>query len=531
MNKDKREYRICVVIILLTLYVLFGLTSCSSPDRTKGEEQESAEVEDNHPSNTILEPAAVTPTTMQEEVIEASVSLKDTTLQVSSEISEIVASFSLNMDEDMAELIEMLNQYNHTLKTASNESAAVHKENARVFFEMAEAGDSENTDLYYLAAIIQDPTNASYCWKYISYLDENVAPSSDYYALGSLVENTIFNNSYSDVENLIEVYNYIVENLFTTTVEDNSQEIEENRESSLVSLSADINKMWSDALCNYSYDKFQETAESITKRCFLLADYVDSSVSEKCEFLLTVKELLENLDASVTCIEELILMDDDEFEFAYPYVASVLDEAISTAVFVDASSYGVFSTLVDSVKSKVTTEVMYLNSRYDSIMLSELHATSKSILNKIKNNGSFRIANDFIYSTVKAEYEAFINDYSRTSTTLRGSDEAVSYVDEIGGNISEIYTAIYKYEYEKYQIWAATLMQTMKTDVEKAKNNQKLEALSKGGYYTINPDYLMPKLQTLYASLYEESYTKNSAKTDAELMSIYGVDIKGLGEV
>ena len=533
MNKMKRKCQICGVIVLITAYILFGLTSCFLG--TKDETTESIEEKDlvlfDDIENISEEPVATPSTTTPEEVIDASVNLENTTLQVASEISGLVTTFSDSMEEDMAKIVGIMSQYNETLRNVSNESAAVHRENARIFYEMANEEDSENRNLYYLAAIIQDPTNASYCWSYISYLDDNAAPSSDYYTLGSLVENTILNNSYSDVKDLIEVYNYIVDNLLVTTEKDDTNALEESREEALATLTSDINKVWSDALRDSSYEKFMKATQAITARYSLLSDYVDSSVGEKYELILSVENLFEDYNSSLSCIDGLASMDNSEFEFAYPYVASILDETVSAAILVDSSSYGVFSSLVDSVKDRIKTGVIYLNSRFDSIVLSELDATSKSILGKIKNDGVLRIANDFVYDTVKAEYEAFINDYSMASASLRGSEEASVYIDEINENISDIYTAIYKYEYEKYQIWAATLMLTLKTDVEKAKNNQKLEVLYKGGYYTINPNYLMPKLQTLYTSLYEENYTKNSAKSDVDLMLLYGVDIKELGEV
>ena len=411
-----------------------------------------------------------------------------------------------------------------------SETTGDSRDSACSFFRNACDESSGNRELFYLAAIIQDPTNADYCWAYLEYLDEISAPSSDYYTLGSLVENAILNNSYTSVASLVDVYNYIVSECLTTTVADNSSSFEEERNASLSSLSADIEKLWTAASESLTYEEFSEMAADIEDEYNRLSDYVGSSVEEKYELLSSAKKILDELTATGLCIDRLAAMSDSDFRYSYGYVASGLDSAISSIVLIDTSSYGVFGTLVEEAGDKIKTGTAALDSRYDSLLLSDIYSSCRKTLNSITNRGTVSISGGSYYA-VKAEYESIVSEYAAVQSCLRGTDEAVSISSDISDTLSEINTAIYKYQYERYQIWAASLLQTIKTKVEKAKNGEKLEILYREGYYTINTSYLIPKLQTLYSSLYDESYTKNSKKTDSDLLNTYGINVKSLGEV
>lgn len=410
------------------------------------------------------------------------------------------------------------------------ETAGGSRDSARIFFRNACDENSVNRDLFYLAAIIQDPTNADYCWAYLEYLDEISAPTSDYYTLGSLVENAILNNSYTSVTDLIDVYNHIVTECLTTTVTDNSSSLEDERNVALFSLSSDIEKLWAAASDGLTYEEFSVMADTIADEYDRVSEYVDSSVEEKYELLSSAKEILDDLNVTGLCIERLNAMSDSDFRYSYGYVASGLDAAISSIVLLDTSSYGVFGPLVKEAGEKIKTGTAALDSRYDSLLLSDIHSSCQKTLNSITNRGTVSISGGRYYA-VKTEYESILSEYTAVQSCLRGTDEAVSLSREISDTLSEISTAIYKYQYERYQIWAASLLQTIKTKVEKAKNGEKLETLYREGYYSINSSYLIPKLQTLYNSLYDESYTRNSKKTDSELLSTYGINVKSLGEV
>ncbi len=404
------------------------------------------------------------------------------------------------------------------------------RESARVFFEKACDKSSENRDLYYLAAIKQDSTNADYCWEYISYLDEISAPAASYYTLGSLVESAILGNSYSETEDLVGIYNYIVNNYLTTTIEDNSFELVEEMEGNLEKLASDFDTLWTSA-SNLTYEEFTTQTDAIEKEYIELSDYVDSDIREKYEDLSNTVEVLDSLMGTVKYIEDLQAMSDSDFLYAYAYVAPAFDSAISSIVLLDATSYGVFSTLVGKTGDRIKSETAQLDSRYDSLLFSEIFARGKKALTSITNKGNVEIMNTTAYNTVKVEYEDIVNEYSIAQNRTRGSETAISLMKTISDTLNDINTAIYKYQYEAYQLWAASLMQTIKTKVEKADKADKLETLYKEGYYTVNKNLLIPKLQTLYDSLYEESYMKNSKTTDATLIYRYGVNMKSLGEV
>ncbi len=414
--------------------------------------------------------------------------------------------------------------------SSGTECASGSRESARIFFEKATDGDSSNRGLYYLAAISQDPTNADYYWAYIAYLDEMIAPGSDYYTLGSLLETAILNNSYSSVEELFEVYNYIVDEYLTTYVTDNSSDIEEARKTACARLSADIDTLWA-ASSGLSYDDFVKMTDTIEDEYASVSDYIEESVREKYELISETAEILESLNATGLYIDRLKAMSDSDFLSSYVYVATGLDNTVASVVLIDVSSYDVFGPLVEEACRKIRKGTTSLDSRYDVLLLSDIYSESRAILNSITVNGSKGIADRSRYNAVETEYEKLVSRYSAAQNRLRGTDEAVSITAGISDNLSEISTAIYKYQYQTYQLWAATLLQTIKGKVEKVKNGEKLETLYKEGYYTINASCLIPKLQTLYNSLYEDSYTKNSAKSDAELMKMYGVNVKSIGEV
>ena len=429
-----------------------------------------------------------------------------------------------------AELNETVSSYPQYSYSAEGTLVEDNSGSARVFFEKACDENSGNRELYYLAAIKQDPTNADYCRAYISYLDEISAPAASYYTLGSLVESAILSNSYSDTEDLVEVYDYIVDNCLTVTVEDNSSELVEERNRNLGKLSSDFDTLWASAQ-NISYEEFSAEAETIGEEYRELSEYVDSDISGKYELLSNTAEVLDSLMATVEYIERLQAMKDSDFLYSYAYVASAFDSTISSIVLLDTSSYGVFSSLVENAGKRIKNGTTGLDSRYDSLLFSGIAARCQKAVSSIMSRGVVDITTAAKYNSVKAEYEDIVNEYSVAQSRTRGSDTAYSLMETVSDTLSDISTAIYKYQYEAYQLWAASLMQNMKTKVEKAKNAEKLETLYKEGYYTINTSLLIPKLQTLYSSLYEESYTKNSAKTDAVLISQYGVDVKSLGEV
>ncbi len=510
-----------VIVILIAI----GTNFFSELREVKGEVRSTREIVDE--SLALLSSSA--------EVIGSSgVDLDEIRDTVSSSVKDTISVWTDDVRGELsryaAELNETVSSNSHSSDSAEGTVAYDSSESARVFFEKACDGSSDNRELYYLAAIRQDPTNADYCRAYISYLDEISAPASSYYTLGSLVESAILSSSYSDTEDLVEVYNYIVDNCLTVTVEDNSSELVEERDRDLEKLSSDFDTLWTSAP-DLSCEEFSALAETIGEEYRELSEYVGSDISGKYELLSSTVEVLDSLMATVECIERLQAMSDSDFLYSYAYVASAFDSAISSIVLLDTSSYGVFSSLVENAGNRIKSGTAALDSRYDSLLFSDIAARGRKALTSITNRGTVAITTADRYNTVKAEYEDIVNEYSVAQSRTRGTDTAISLMETISGTLTDINTAIYKYQYEAYQLWAASLMQTIKTKVEKARNAEKLETLYREGYYTISTSLLIPKLQTLYASLYEDSYTKNSAKTDAVLISLYGVDVKSLGEV
>lgn len=510
-----------VIVILIAI----GTNFFSELREVKGEVRSTREIVDE--SLALLSSSA--------EVIGSSgVDLDEIRDTVSSSVKDTISVWTDDVRGELsryaAELNETVSSNSHSSDSAEGTVAYDSSESARVFFEKACDGSSDNRELYYLAAIRQDPTNADYCRAYISYLDEISAPASSYYTLGSLVESAILSSSYSDTEDLVEVYNYIVDNCLTVTVEDNSSELVEERDRDLEKLSSDFDTLWTSAP-DLSCEEFSALAETIGEEYRELSEYVGSDISGKYELLSSTVEVLDSLMATVEYIERLQAMSDSDFLYSYAYVASAFDSAISSIVLLDTSSYGVFSSLVENAGNRIKSGTAALDSRYDSLLFSDIAARGRKALTSITNRGTVAITTAARYNTVKAEYEDIVNEYSVAQSRTRGTDTAISLMETISGTLTDINTAIYKYQYEAYQLWAASLMQTIKTKVEKARNAEKLETLYREGYYTISTSLLIPKLQTLYASLYEDSYTKNSAKTDAVLISLYGVDVKSLGEV
>ncbi len=510
-----------VIVILIAI----GTNFFSELREVEGEVRSTREIVDE--SLALLSSSA--------EVIGSSgVDLDEIRDTVSSSVKDTISVWTDDVRGELsryaAELNETVSSNSHSSDSAEGTVAYDSSESARVFFEKACDGSSDNRELYYLAAIRQDPTNADYCRAYISYLDEISAPASSYYTLGSLVESAILSSSYSDTEDLVEVYNYIVDNCLTVTVEDNSSELVEERDRDLEKLSSDFDTLWTSAP-DLSCEEFSALAETIGEEYRELSEYVGSDISGKYELLSSTVEVLDSLMATVECIERLQTVSDSDFLYSYAYVASAFDSAISSIVLLDTSFYGVFSSLVEDAGNRIKSGTAALDSRYDSLLFSDIAARGRKALTSITNRGTVAITTAARYNTVKAEYEDIVNEYSVAQSRTRGSDTAISLMETISGILADINTAIYKYQYEAYQLWAASLMQTIKTKVEKARNAEKLETLYREGYYTISTSLLIPKLQTLYASLYEDSYTKNSAKTDAVLISLYGVDVKSLGEV
>lgn len=410
------------------------------------------------------------------------------------------------------------------------------RRNAKVFYEKACDESSNNRNLFYLAAIIQDSTNAEYCWSYIEYLDEIAATYNDYYTLASLVETAILNNSYKEVEGLVAVYNYILSSYLSTYAEDNSSDLVSDFEITKAKLDKNFTSLWSLASEIFSYSAFSDCVEEIKNTySYLVETFGETEIAEYEErylLLIQTEEFLSSLNNTSIYLDTLKKMEDSDFVYAYHYVASMFDSAISAIVVTDMSTYGIFATLAEFMAQSILADVSTLNQRYDSLLLNEVNFSFDSLIAHITTYDSVVINSDEEYSYVVKKYEEYATDFTIAQSSLRSYRTSTALVSEISSKMNQVSSALYSYQYQKYQLWAAELLMNIKEALDEEKKVEgKLEVLYREGYFNIDSGSIIPKLKTIYDSLYEEKFTEKSSKTDAELLKIYGVSVKSIGEV
>ena len=427
-------------------------------------------------------------------------------------------SLTRNLEQIVMDLSEQLDLFSLYIQQATDGSAIAAES---FMFALDDTKDYGERRYYYLNAIMHNPTEATYYYDYISFLDENNAVPDEYWTLATIIDSAMTQMEPSSIEILLPIYEGITSGISATDTE---------TEESFV----DTYSVWQN-----SAETFIETVKSGQFGQNEIQSYYESTVlayetlnevalddQKQYELVNQLYSLFSSFFNVSDLYNRVMEMDDDTFIASYPLASQIVESGKSAFL---ANPFGEeYRVTTDNAYKEILHISEEINKRYDSVRALQLLESLKSLVtetNRVVSSSSSSSLDSVIEKYRKVQLE--FSTYASTIT----SQDSTNYITAMQELLSAIQEDIYTAQFTEYQLWASSILSSassVKSDYEK---EDRLNVLYRLGYFEINPSLLIPQLSAVYNSIDWADMEDKSKYTRDELIKRYNPVIKGIGEI
>ena len=407
--------------------------------------------------------------------IESAISVIDSNI---SDIDTKIDSHLAEFDKLMQDLKALMDSF-------------VNPEDAKLFLEKAD--ETDYPDLYYLAAIYHDPSNPEYYKHYFDYLESIEADTDSYIMLGSIIENSIMSGPYATTNDLLEIYNKIMDVVSFDTVPETAE---------LTVEEAMIN--WNEAVVafydyanypsSFSYQTFENLYNNVSSAETDIYEIITSEDEAKFADISSIYSLIKSGEAVENIVINMNQRTDSVFLELYPFVAQNLDGVLSLFASRDTSIENTYVQVISDVESDVINNIDQLDYRYDDLQISIIEDEIAAIPDTLKP------------AQLETEYNEILIAFSTMVQNLRQPEDFSDRISNIQSKLETLNRKIYANNYASYQQWAGAKIASIARQVEEKDKERKLFVLAAGGYFNIDKNLLIPELATAYSSLWNDDY-------------------------
>lgn len=527
MNKKILALAVCMIISLITLLVVINMNTSLTNEindiraMVSDISRESSETDINDIDNLTSQISELT--TLVSGLSEIDSDISDLKTSISGltdsmpETESCIKEFRDSLTDRLASIegyLPVLEQIQADVRTLME--GMLSSEDAGLF--LAKAADSDYPDLYYLSAIYHDPSNSMYYEQYLNFLEESDADIDSYIMLGTIVENSIMSGSYEESENLLEVYEKIkgIVNEMTAPV--------------VPELSIDeVWDIWNAAVeafyeCSssepFSYSEFSDLYNAVIAAESGVSDIITPEAEAVYDNISSIYSLISSAQAVAVIASNMDESPDSVFVELYPLTIQSLDGVMSLFASRDKSIESTYAPVISAAENQIIEAVRHMDMRYDNLKIGDFEREISSISDTMN------------HSDFKKKYNELYTGFSTMLQSLRRVDEFPERIAGIQESLEKISRQIYVYDYSRYQQWAGAEISEISNRMAAEKDKtKKLSTLVESGYFNIDRNLLIPELATVYSSLWDDGYVKNSSEPLENLLELYPVDTKMLGEV
>ena len=451
-------------------------------------------------------------------------SIKDNSMNIERELNGLHTNFSsLEKDlsllatksdndalkSELSKMLALVGDVSKDLQTVEEIIVSSKIINAEKAFQLASSiSELELKDAYYLNALAHDPSNETCFIAYLNFLESIDADYGYYYSLYMLLAESLYSVDAEEVESIVSCLDTVNEKLIAF---DNMSE-----EANLVPV---WDALYSDFIAfagegKMNYQVFVDTVESMSS-IYSLFEEPTEEISEESNYANYVRSLI---DIYITAQNSFEIMQDltyEEFDILYPSVCNIISTALTEFVSRDRNLDKEYARYFSECQSSLIGMQTSLDELYDSLLCKEFN--KKYVMKNVETAPlELRIL-------TLNEMQPIISILSSIGTSVQAQ--------KICGWYSNQLEIAQRENFQNYQVWAASALNSIDEKVSDAKNKEKLETLFASGYFNIDSSLLIPQLKTWYDSLYSEKIKEDSTVSFDALLESYPIEYVTLEDV
>ena len=496
-------YLVLTIILILSVVCLRGISSIEKVQSGNSSQLEAGNVDRVSGTGSSL-------ADMQSSLLD----IKEDISSIETSLKNLGAEMNENYEEIMSEYLPVINQIQtNTESLIGNISSP---DDAEAFLN--EANVSNYPDLYYLAAIYHDPSNSLYYEQYLNYLEESNADVDSYIILGSVIENSIMSGSYAESQDMIHVYDEIMSIVSEETVPEINELSKEEAMDNWNTSVADFYEYTSTEA--FEYQTFCDLYDAVVSAESDISDIITSKEESQYEAISSIYSLISSAQAIENISSNMEGSSDSVFIELYPLTSQSLSGVLSLFASRDKSIEGSYAAIISDKEEEIISTIKQLDYRYDSLKIA------------VVENDISSVSRTLNIEKLQEKYNELYIEFNTMVQELRRVEDFSKRIAEIQSNLEEISKQIYIYNYSRYQQWAGAEIANISKQLDSEKDKEdKLQVLVASGYFNIDNNLLIPELATAYSSLWDDNYVKNSSQPLDNLLKIYPVNKKMLGDV